>query len=124
MNRLSTWPLERTLQIIGGRWKLFVVGHLLPGPRRLSELERGVSGISQKVLIQQLRELEAHGLVRRTVHAEVPARVEYALTELGDSLRPVIVQLQSWGVHHGQATGDGRKLVICDVQQPSDGVRA
>ncbi|MDB5585239.1 MAG: transcriptional regulator [Devosia sp.] len=113
MNRLSTWPLERTLQIIGGRWKLYIICHLVDGPKRLSALERGIPGIAQKVLIQQLREMEEHGLVSRQVFAEVPARVEYRVTALGLSLKPIIAGLQDWGIHQGQATGEGDKLVVC-----------
>lgn len=113
MNRLSNWPLERTLQIIGGRWKLYIICHLATDVRRLSELERGIPGISQKVLIQQLRDLEEHGLVQRRIFAEVPARVEYSLTQLGHSLTPIIDSLQRWGVHQGQATGDADRLVVC-----------
>ena len=103
MNRVSTWPLERTLQIIGGRWKLYIICHLEEGAQRLSQLQRAIPGISQKVLIQQLRELEEHGLVSRTVFPEVPARVEYQATALGLSLMPIIHSLQLWGIHHGTA---------------------
>ena len=113
MNRLSNWPLERTLQIIGGRWKLYIICHLIDGPKRLSVLERGIPGIAQKVLIQQLREMEEHGLVTRQVFAEVPARVEYRVTALGLTLKPIIAGLQDWGIHQGQAVGDGEKLVVC-----------
>jgi len=113
MNRLSSWPLERTLQIIGGRWKLYIICHLEDGPQRLSELQRGIPGISQKVLIQQLRELEEHGLVTRTVFPQVPARVEYRATELGLSLTPIIHSLQLWGIHHGTSIGERDKLTIC-----------
>ena len=113
MNRLSTWPLERTLQIIGGRWKLYIICHLAEGVQRLSELERSIPGISQKVLIQQLRDLEEHGLVERTVFAEVPARVEYSATELGLSLKPIIESLQRWGIHQGETAGDADRLVVC-----------
>lgn len=76
MNRLSPLPIERALQIIGGRWKLFIVCHLQGGARRLTHLQRSVPGISQKMLIQQLRDLEQHGIVHRAVFAETPARVE------------------------------------------------
>jgi len=114
MNRLSTWPLERALQIIGGRWKLYILCHLADGPQRLSQLQRGIPVISQKVLIQQLREMEEHGLVRREVYPEVPARVEYSMTELGESLAPIIDQLQLWGIHHGESMGERDNLLICE----------
>lgn len=115
MNRLSSWPLERTLQIIGGRWKLYILFHLLGGPLRSSELQRGIPGISQKVLVQQLREMEEHGLVRRTVHAAVPPHVEYDATELGRSLAPLIDQLQDWGIHHSKVVGDHERMLFCDA---------
>jgi DNA-binding HxlR family transcriptional regulator len=124
MNRLSNLPLERALQVIGGRWKLLVVCHLEAGALRLSELERNVSGISQKVLIQQLRDLEEHGLVRRTVFPEVPARVEYALTALGYSLKPIIESLHLWGIEQGRALGDGDNLTICPRTQDMLGAAA
>ena len=113
MNRLSNLPLERALQIIGGRWKLYIVCHLEDGPLRLSQLHRGIPGISQKVLIQQLRELEEHGVVTRTVFPEVPARVEYRVTPLGASLMPIIHSLQLWGIHHGTSIGERDKLIVC-----------
>ena len=115
MNRLSTWPLERTLQIIGGRWKLYILFHVLSGPQRLSELQRGIPGISQKVLVQQLREMQEHGLISRTVFAAAPPHVEYSATELGLSLAPLMDSLQQWGIHHGQATGDHNRMVYCDA---------
>ncbi|WP_338721059.1 helix-turn-helix domain-containing protein [Devosia sp. XK-2] len=111
MNRLSSLPLERTLQIIGGRWKGHIVCHLKAGSLRLSELEREIEGISQKVLIQQLRDLEEHGVVCRNVRAQVPARVDYRLTPLGEDLLPLLGELHRWGLTHGRATGD--RLTIC-----------
>lgn len=114
MNRLSTWPLERTLQIIGGRWKLYILFHVLAGPRRLSQLQRGIPGISQKVLVQQLREMEEHGLITRKVFAAAPPHVEYSATELGLSLAPLMDNLQNWGIRHAKATGDHARMVYCD----------
>ena len=121
MNRLSNLPLERALQIISGRWKLAIVCHLEAGARRLSELERGIDGISQKVLIQQLRDLEEHGLVHRRIFAEVPARVEYGLTELALSLKPIILGLHHWGIEQGRTMGELESLTLCsraDASQP------
>lgn len=113
MNRLSPLPIERALQIIGGRWKLFIVFHLQGGAQRLSELQRSVPGISQKMLIQQLRDLEQHGIVHRVVFAETPARVEYSLTEFGKTLGPIIQTLHQWGIDQSRAVGDLDRLKLC-----------
>jgi DNA-binding HxlR family transcriptional regulator len=94
-------PTEVTVAAIGGRWKVVILWHLCGGKLRFSELRRKVPGISQKMLTEQLRQLEGHGLVTRTVYAEVPPRVEYAATPLGESLRPVITAMAEWGRMHG-----------------------
>jgi DNA-binding HxlR family transcriptional regulator len=94
-------PTQATIAAIGGRWKIIILWHLYGGKLRFSELRRKVAGISQKMLTEQLRELEGHGLVTRTVYAEVPPRVEYAATLLGESLRPVITAIGDWGRTHG-----------------------
>lgn len=100
IKELPVVPAERTLKVIGGRWKVFVLWFLFEGPRRLSELRRAIPGISQKVLVQQLREMEAHGIVDREVFAEVPPRVVYSLTKLGRSLQPLTRALCDWGRRH------------------------
>nr|QLH55500.1 HxlR-like helix-turn-helix protein [Myxococcus sp.] len=100
MKELPLVPAERALKVIGGRWKVFVLYFLFEGPQRLSELRRVIPGVSQKVLVQQLREMEAHGVVRREVFAEVPPRVVYSATALGLSLRPIVGALCDWGRHH------------------------
>jgi len=88
--------------MIEGRWKLVILYHLFVRPvMRFSELERSISGISQKMLIQQLRELEKDGLVRRTVYPQVPPKVDYALTKFGQSLCPALDQLLQWAVQRG-----------------------
>jgi DNA-binding HxlR family transcriptional regulator len=94
-------PTQATIAAIGGRWKIIILWHLYGGKLRFSELRRKVAGISQKMLTEQLRDLEGHGLVTRTVYAEVPPRVEYAATPLGESLRPVITAISDWGRTHG-----------------------
>ncbi len=90
-------PVEVTLDMIGGKWKGVILYHLMDRRFRFSELHRQLSGITQRMLTKQLRELEGAGLISRTVHAEVPPRVEYALRPLGGSMRPVIKQLCEWG---------------------------
>ena len=95
--QLPACPVETTLGLIGDKWKVLILRDLLTGTKRFSELKRSVSGVSQKVLTSQLRAMEADGLVRREVFAEVPPRVEYSLTPLGESLAPVIDALKAWG---------------------------
>ena len=90
-------PAEATLLVIGGRWKVPIVWHLLAGTRRFSELRRAIGNVTQKMLAQQLRELERDGVVSRKVYAEVPPKVEYSLTERGRSLRPVVESMCRWG---------------------------
>jgi DNA-binding HxlR family transcriptional regulator len=94
-------PAEYTLAMIGGRWKIPLIFHLQAGARRFSELSRALKGVSQKVLTQHLREMERDGLVTRRVYAQVPPRVEYSLTELGMSLRPVVDAMCRRGEAHG-----------------------
>ena len=106
VKELPAVPAERTLNVIGGRWKVFVLYYLFERPHRLSELRRLIPGVSQKVLVAQLRELEAHGVVRRKVFAEVPPRVEYSATKLGFSLQPIVAALCDWGRRHAAHLGD------------------
>jgi DNA-binding HxlR family transcriptional regulator len=90
-------PIEAAFDAIGGRWKGVLLFHLLDGPKRNGELRRRVRGATPRVLAQQLRELEAAGVVARTIYPEVPPRVEYALTPFGRSLEPVLLSLRDWG---------------------------
>jgi DNA-binding HxlR family transcriptional regulator len=112
-SRTEQCPMQTTANVIGGRWKTVLLWHLLERTHRFAELLRAVRGISQKVLVQQLRELEKDELVTRKVYAQVPPRVEYSLTPLGKSLRSVIGAMCRWGKElqrrRGQAapTGDG-----------------
>ena len=99
---LPACPVETTLVLISNRWKTLIIRDLLDGTRRFNELRRSVAGISQKVLTSNLREMEADGLVHREVFAEVPPRVEYSLTPLGESLRPVLDALAAWGTNFKQ----------------------
>lgn len=93
-------PVEQTLEILGGRWKVLVIHELLAGTRRFSELQRALIGVSHRTLTQQLRELEQCGIVRREIFGEVPPKVEYSLTPLGKSMRPVLMAMHQWAVDH------------------------
>lgn len=94
---LPRCPVETTAQLIGSKWRLLILRDLLEGSKRFGELRRSVGSISQKVLTSNLREMEEKGLVVRRVYPEVPPRVEYGLTELGQSLRPIIDAMWAWG---------------------------
>jgi DNA-binding HxlR family transcriptional regulator len=98
-NRL-TCAVEVTLQVIGGRWKVLILRELLQGVKRFGELHRALSGITQKMLTQQLREMEEDGIVHRQVYLQVPPKVEYSLTPLGESLKPILDAMHEWGVRH------------------------
>ena len=90
-------PVATTVALIGSKWKLLIMRNLLSRPWRLNELKKDLEGISQKVLTDSLRSMEADGLLTRTVYPEVPPRVEYTLTELGYSLRPIMEAMRVWG---------------------------
>ena len=90
-------PVETTLSLIGDKWKVLTLRDLLPGTKRFGELKKSIGGVSQKVLTAQLRDMEENGLVSRKVYPEVPPRVEYSLTELGRSLKPILDAMQDWG---------------------------
>lgn len=95
---LPACPVETTLTLIGSKWEVLILRDLLANDTmRFGELQRSVGKVSQKVLTSQLRQMEAAGLVNRHVYAEVPPRVEYSLTELGRSLKPIIDAMWSWG---------------------------
>jgi DNA-binding HxlR family transcriptional regulator len=110
---LPALPAERALKVISGRWKAIILYHLFDGPKRLSELGRLLSEVSQKVMIQQLRELEEHGLVHREVFRQVPPRVDYSATELGLSLEPVLLALCDWGRRHAEELNELDRLADC-----------
>ena len=94
---LPACPVETTLTLIGDKWKVLILRDLMPGTKRFGELKRSVGNVSQKVLTAQLRAMEANELVHREVYAEVPPRVEYSLTELGKSLKPILDSMWAWG---------------------------
>lgn len=97
---LPACPVEMTLQLMGNRWKVLIVRDLLEGTKRFGELKKSVGLITQKVLTQNLREMEESGLLVRKVYAEVPPRVDYTLTELGYSLKPVLDSMIQWGTSY------------------------
>ncbi len=93
-------PVAATVQLIGNKWKLLIIRNLLQRPWRFNELQKNLEGISQKVLTDSLRSMEADGIITRTVYPEVPPRVEYALSELGESMRPILQSMEQWGNHY------------------------
>ena len=94
---LPECPVATTVALIGSKWKLLIIRNLLQHPWRFNELKRDLEGISQKVLTDSLRSMESDGLITRTVFPEVPPRVEYALSELGQSLKPILDSMVDWG---------------------------
>lgn len=103
---LPACPVETTLTLMGDRWKLVIVRDLLTGTKRFGELKKSLTGISQKVLTQHLRAMEQNGLVNRKVYAEVPPRVEYSLTELGRSIKPIHDAMWKWGEEYKANLGE------------------
>ena len=96
-SELPECPVATTVQLIGNKWQLLIIRNLLVRPWRFNELQKSLDGISQKVLTDNLRSMETDGIITRTVYAEVPPRVEYALSPLGESMRPILNSMQAWG---------------------------
>ena len=94
---LPACPVELTVGLIGDKWKILIIRDLLTGTKRFGELKKSLTGITQKVLTNNLRQMEASGLINRKVYAEVPPRVEYSLTETGLSLKPILDSMVQWG---------------------------
>ena len=97
---LPACPVETTLMLIGDKWKVLILRDLMDGTKRFGELKKSIGTVSQKVLTAQLRDMEEKGLLTRKVYAEVPPRVEYRLTELGESLMPRVQMLVDWALEH------------------------
>ncbi len=95
--KMPACPVATTVQLIGSKWKLLIMRNLLIRPWRFNELKNSLEGISQKVLTDSLRSMEQDGIIIRTVYAEVPPRVEYTLSELGSSMRPILDAMEAWG---------------------------
>lgn len=115
INRLPGLPIKRTLAVLSGRWKGVILHVLLDGPQRTCDLEKRIVGVSQKVLIEQLRALEEHGMVSRQPSARDRQGVEYLLTPLGESLRPILELLIEWGVHHAMELDEADRLLPCEA---------
>ena len=99
-DEMPACPVATTVQMIGSKWKLLIMRNLLARPWRFNQLKKDLDGISQKVLTDSLRSMEDDGIVIRTVYPEVPPRVEYALSELGESMRPIIKSMEEWGINY------------------------
>jgi DNA-binding HxlR family transcriptional regulator len=104
-------PVETALALIGGRWKVLILRELFQGVKRFGELHRAMNGITQKMLTQQLRQMERDGIIKREVYPVIPPKVEYSLTPLGKSLRPVLDSLQRWGASYLEAKNKKAKKV-------------
>lgn len=98
--KLPECPVATTVQIIGSKWKLLILRNLLSRPWRFNELKKDLEGISQKVLTDSLRSMEEDGIITRTVYPEVPPHVEYALSDLGESMRPILDAMKNWGINY------------------------
>ena len=99
-DELPECPVATTVSLIGSKWKLLIMRNLLTRPWRFNELQKSLEGVSQKVLTDSLRSMEADGIIVRTVYAEVPPRVEYSLSELGESMRSIIKSMEEWGLDY------------------------
>ena len=102
---LPACPVATTVQMIGSKWKLLIMRNLLQCPWRFNELKKDLEGISQKVLTDSLRSMEADGIITRTVYPEVPPRVEYALSKLGESMCPIMDAMEIWGTEYKKSMG-------------------
>jgi DNA-binding HxlR family transcriptional regulator len=97
-DELPTCPVATTVQLIGSKWKLLILRNLMVRTWRFNELQKSLEGISQKSLTDSLRSMEKDGIISRTVYPEVPPHVEYALSELGESMRPILSSMEQWGL--------------------------
>ncbi|MGI6366905.1 MAG: winged helix-turn-helix transcriptional regulator [Anaerolineae bacterium] len=106
-DQLPECPVATTVHLIGNKWKLYILRNLLAGMQRFGQLQRTIPGISQKVLTENLRAMEADGLLIRTAYDQVPPRVEYRLSPLGESMRPIISAMEHWGRHYQATAPEG-----------------
>ena len=112
-------PVATTVQLIGSKWKLLILRNLLARPWRFNELKKNLEGISQKVLTDSLRSMEEDGLVTRTVYPEVPPRVEYSLSPLGESMRPIIQAMEQWGAQYKAAKAREQQGLSAEKEPPA-----
>ena len=121
--RKTNCPAEITLTMIGGRWKVLLLYHLFQGVKRFSQLQRAVPDITQKMLTQQLREMERDGLVHREVYPEVPPKVEYSMTPLGMTLEPVVRAMCEWGMKYKEGRLDQHSIepFVADLAAKQEG---
>src|SRR5271154_7309688 len=105
-------PIMAAIAMISDKWKVLIIYKLCPGKMRFNELKRALQGVTQRVLTHQLRELEADGLIKRTIYAEVPPRVEYELTNLGSTLMPALESLENWAQEHWEELAAQRALQV------------
>lgn len=112
-------PVATTVQLIGSKWKLLILRNLLARPWRFNELRKSLEGISQKVLTGSLRSMEEDGLVTRTVYPEVPPRVEYSLSPLGESMRPIIQAMEQWGAQYKAAKAREQQGLSAEKEPPA-----
>ena len=109
-DELPDCPVQTAVQLIGSKWKLLIMRNLLQRPWRFNELHKDLAGISQKVLTDSLRSMEEDGIITRTVYPEVPPRVEYALSGLGESMRPIIQAMEAWGTEYKRDMNRGESV--------------
>lgn len=112
-------PVATTVQLIGSKWKLLILRNLLARPWRFNELRKSLEGISQKVFTDSLRSMEEDGLVTRTVYPEVPLRVEYSLSPLGGSMRPIIQAMEQWGAQYKAAKAREQQGLSAEKEPPA-----
>lgn len=112
-------PVATTVQLIGSKWKLLILRNLLARPWRFNELRKSLVGISQKVLTDSLRSMEEDGLVTRTVYPEVPPRVEYSLSPLGESMRPIIQAMEQWGAQYKASKAREQQGLSAEKEPPA-----
>ena len=108
-SELPDCPVATTVSVIGSKWKLLILRNLRARPWRFNELQKDLEGISQKVLTENLRQMEADGIVTRTVYPEIPPHVEYALSPLGESMRPILDTMEAWGARYKEQAAEGDK---------------
>ena len=118
MKKAVGCPVETTLRVIGGRWKVLVIHHLLEGPRRFGELGGALAGVSARTLAKQLRELEADGVVDRAVLRAVPPMVEYSLTAEGRKLTPILLAMHEWGEAYEREEASRRRAIRPEYAAP------